>query len=148
VLWPDLGKTLGDIPWAVIRGVATRHYMPERAMQDLEVLVHRASSHLVNETLAAAGYARIAELKISGATWQTAGGVYVDIVESGDPWVPEALAQATANRDLQGLPILPIEYLVLMKFQAGRAQDLADISRMLGLATDDQRDSVRRVFLQ
>ena len=60
----------------------------------------------------------------------------------------EALARATANRDLQGLPILPIEYLVLMKFQAGRAQDLADVSRMLRLATDDQRDSVRNVFAQ
>ena len=28
--WPDLTSVLIDIPWAVVGGVATRAYMPER----------------------------------------------------------------------------------------------------------------------
>ena len=35
-----------------------------------------------------------------------------------------------------GLPIIDLPYLVLMKLSASRTQDLADISRMLGLADE------------
>lgn len=45
-----------------------------------------------------------------------------------------------------GLPIVDLPYLVLMKLLAGRSQDLADISRMLGGATDPQLDGVRTVI--
>ena len=57
-----------------------------------------------------------------------------------------ALLEAQANRDGQRLPVLPLRYLVLMKFQAGRTQDIADISRMLGLASSSDLDAVRGLF--
>ncbi|MBA3532298.1 MAG: hypothetical protein H0T73_10295, partial [Ardenticatenales bacterium] len=37
--WPDLRPILQDIPWAIIGGVATRAYMPERATKDIDILV-------------------------------------------------------------------------------------------------------------
>ena len=44
------------------------------------------------------------------------------------------------------VPILPLPYLVLMKYQSGRAQDLADIERMLGQASDWQLAQTREFF--
>ena len=41
--------------------------------------------------------------------------------------------------------MLPLPYLVLIKLQGGWTQDLADISRMLGLANADAREAVRRL---
>lgn len=147
VLWPDLSQTMGNIAWAVIGGVGTRHYMPERATRDLDILVHCADSGRVATALTASTHTRIADLKIGGSTWRAPDGMYVDVIESDAGWVRRALMEAASNHDLQGLPVLPLPYLSLMKFQAGRAQDLADLTRMLGLATEEQRAAVRRVFV-
>ena len=147
MLWPDLSQTMGNIAWAVIGGVGTRHYMPERATRDLDILVHCADSGRVATALTASTHTRIADLKIGGSTWRAPDGMYVDVIESDASWVRGALAEAASNRDLQGLPVLPLPYLSLMKFQAGRAQDLADLTRMLGLATEEQRAAVRTVFV-
>ena len=54
--------------------------------------------------------------------------------------------EAQTNRDGQGLPVLPLPYLILMKFRASRAQDVADITRMLGQAGEVQLNAVREVF--
>ena len=75
-------------------------------------------------------------------------GTPVDVVEMAEPWLAGALTEARRNLDAQGLPVLPLHYLVLMKFQAGRVQDLADVTRMLGQAGEDLLDSVRELFGQ
>lgn len=41
--------------------------------------------------------------------------------------------------------MLPLPYLVLMKLQAGRVQDVADLARMLGQASAAQLAVVRRL---
>jgi hypothetical protein len=46
------------------------------------------------------------------------------------------------------LPILPLRFLALMKFQSGRVQDIADITRMLGQADPSVLDAVRALFKQ
>ena len=70
----------------------------------------------------------------------------LDVVELRDEWARPALLEAQDNRDPQGLPILPLPYLVLMKFAAGRVQDMADLARMLGQATDQDLERVRSIF--
>ena len=65
-----------------------------------------------------------------------------------EPWLAEALDEAERNLDAQGLPVLPLRYLVLTKWHAGRVQDLADITRMLGQADEDTLASVRALFRQ
>lgn len=65
------------------------------------------------------------------------------MLEGREPWWQEALREAAANRDPHGLPILPLPYLVFTKLRAGRVQDVADVTRMLGLADDPRLARVR-----
>jgi hypothetical protein len=145
VEWPDLTAALAPIPWAVVGAVATRHYMPERMTRDLDVIIAVADVPAARERLLAAGYRHISELGIGGGAWQAPGGVEVDVLECAAPWCRGALAAAQTNRDGQGLPVLPLPYLVLMKLGSGRAQDVADVARMLGQAGPAALDAVRAV---
>jgi len=77
-------------------------------------------------------------------TWRSPEGSLVDVIESHAPWVADALQSLT--QDPQGLPVLELPYLVLMKVDAGRAQDLADAARMLGLAVEPRRQETRETF--
>lgn len=144
--WPDLTGVLREIPWATVGAVATRHYMPERATVDLDVLVARATAAAVRERLQQSGFQYSGELSVGGSTWTAPDGTGVDVLESDETWVSDALEQSQKNRDLQGLPVLPLPYFILMKLRSGRAQDVADITRMLGQADDEQLEAVRDVI--
>lgn len=146
LIWPDLRRTLGDIPWAVCGAVATRLYMPERATAHLDIVILTKDASAVNGRLSVHGYSRQSDLTSGGSTWQSPDGRDVDVIERGDPWVADALAEAAANLDAQGLPVLPLRYLVVMKLDASRAQDLADLTRMLGAADEYELDQVRRTI--
>lgn len=145
VRWPDVGQILGDIRWATVGGVATRHYMPERATVDLDILITAEDAPAARERLTQAGYQHLQERAVGGSTWRSPEGVQIDVLELNEPWIAQALIEAEQNRDLQGLPILPLPYFVLMKFRSGRAQDVADLTRMLGQAAEDRLNEVRRV---
>ncbi len=146
VQWLDLTSILSPIHWAVVGAVATRHYMPERMTRDLDVVVAVADSAEARRKLKEAGFAYQGELSIGGSSWTAPDGTPVDVVEGVEGWWTVAIAEAEANRDAQGLPILPLPYLTLMKFRAGRVQDLADVTRMLGQADDETLVAVRRLF--
>jgi len=130
--FPDLRPVLDPLSWAVVGAAATRLYMPERMTQDLDVLVRAADAGEAHRRL--------------GADHSRLGGFRVNVLECAAAWCGPALAQAQSNRDAQGAPVLPLPYLTLMKFEAGRAQDIADITRMLGQATPDLLAAVRAVF--
>lgn len=142
--WPDMTEILAGLPWAVVGAVATRAYMPERSTQDLDILVPAEVAQEVRTRLERAQYQKVQELAIRGATWRSPSGHLVDIIESRAGWVRQALQHL--GRDPQGLPVLALPYLVLMKVESGRAQDLADAARMLGLASEDLREQARVVF--
>jgi hypothetical protein len=144
VTWPDLSEILTGLPWAVVGAVATRTYMPERATQDLDILVMANDAREVRSRLERFGYTKVQELVIGGVTWRSPSGGLVDVIESGEAWVRKALQDL--RRDPQGLPVLSRPYLVLMKVQAGRAQDLADAARMLGFASEEERKMTRGLF--
>ena len=144
--WPDLGPTLGDILWAVVGAAATRLYMPERATFDLDVAVLVTNAADARARLAAAGAVYQGERSSGGSHWALADGTPVDVLELMDGWAGEALVAAASNRDAQGLPVLPLPYLIRMKFEAGRLQDIADVTRMLGLAGEAQLAEIREVF--
>ena len=117
--WPNLDAVLAPLAWAVVGAVATRQYMPERATGDLDVVVAKADAAAARAKLQTAGYAFRGELRIGGSTWHSPDGQDVDVIEGADAWWPTALGAAQANRDGQGLPVLPLPYLVLIKLQAG-----------------------------
>jgi hypothetical protein len=146
--WPDLGQVLGPLQWAITDAVATRLYMPERAAADLDVIVAGESLGEAERRLSEAGWERTGDLAIGGSSWRSLEGAQVDVIVCEEPWCADALAQAQSNRDAQGLPVLPLPYLVLQKLASSRAPDIGDLTRMLGLADDDAlarvREAVRR----
>lgn len=143
ISWPDLRPVLYDIPWIIAGAVATRAYMPERVTKDLDILVRRADGDEVQERLEEAGYTYVTELAIPGFLMRSPEGVEVDVILGEYPWLDEALANP--HEDPAGYPVLDLPYLVLMKMVSYRLQDTADLSRMLGLASDEELDRVREV---
>lgn len=133
-------------PFVIVDGVATRLYMPERMTVDLDVLIKAEDAVLVYEDLEAAGSQKQNDLSISGSQWTLSDGTSLDVLEGNEPWVEAAVDSPNYSPD--GLPVIALPYLVLMKLLASRSQDLADISRMLGGATTDQLQAVREVINQ
>jgi hypothetical protein len=70
-------------------------------------------------------------------------GTELDVLFGNYPWLEEAINH-TAN-DPAGYPIVKLPYLILLKMEAQRAQDWADVSRMLGWASNTDLDKVRAV---
>jgi hypothetical protein len=138
-IWPDLREVLRGIPWAVAGGVATRRYMPERGTQDLDIVILEHDAARVDERLKARGFEFLSALSIGGGAWRAPDHTPVDVIEANGPWWPAALAEAAASPDQQGLPTLPLPYLVLMKMLSSRAQDTADVVRIMGLASPGDR---------
>ncbi len=142
--WPDLRPILQDVPWAIVGAVATRAYMPERATKDLNILVSRRDGDEVLSRLQSANFQVISGLTIPGFMLQSAEGVEVDVIFGDFPWLDEALANL--RQDPAGYPVLDLPYLVLMKLESSRTQDLGDLSRMLGLASENELEQVRAVI--
>ena len=139
--WPDLRPILEDIPWIIVSGVATRAYMPERATKDLDILVRHRDGDEVRERLEAAGYRYISRLAVPGFLIRSPQGVDMDVILGDYPWLEEALAHP--RQDPAGYPVLDLPFLVLMKMVSSRGQDLGDLTRMLGLASEEDLERVR-----
>jgi len=146
VEWPDVRRVMGDIGCAVVGAVATRLYMPERTTFDLDLAIASADAKAARRAVRSAGWTHEGDLTIGGSSWLTLDGVSVDLIEGSEEWWPGAIAEAQLNLDLQGLPILPLRYLALMKFRSGRTQDVADVTRMLGQADPVQLEAIRALF--
>lgn len=141
--WPDLRPILQGIPWVIVGGVATRAYMPERATKDLDILVRQQDGDEVWERLQAAGYDYVTRLAVPGFLARSPDGIDLDVILGDYPWLDEALAHP--QRDSAGYPVLDLPYLVMMKIISVRVQDVADVSRMLGLASKKELARVRQV---
>ena len=141
--WPDLRPVLEGIPWVIAGAVATRAYMPERATRDLDIVIHPEDGDRVRGRLTAAGYQYVSRLAVPGFLVRSPEGVEVDVIQADYPWLDEALAYP--RHEPAGYPVLDLPYLVLMKMASSRAQDVADLSRMLGLASEDELGQVRAV---
>lgn len=130
-------------PFVIVGGVATALYMPQRLTLDVDLLVVAVDAPRLHEELRRGGGTLRGPLAVGGTTWDVLGG-QLDVLESGEGWVPDAIR--TPNRSPTGLPVIALPFLVLMKLQASRTLDLGDLSRMLGLADEPARERVREVI--
>lgn len=144
----DLRALLHGVRFVVVGGTATSLYMAWRFTKDVDVLVSAESLPAVEDALRRAGASPMGplpfaggDLDVRGQGWALADGSLLDVLSSREPWVKEALAYP--NRDASGTPIVALPYLVLLKLDASRTQDLSDISRMLGAADDAALAEVR-----
>jgi len=142
----NLNEIIKQAAFVIVGGVATRLYMPERMTLDLDILVKTEDAKLVYQDLERASARKIGELSIAGSQWELSDKTSLDVLEVSEEWATEAIQ--TPNYASDGLPIIDLPYLVLMKLIAGRSQDLADISRMLGGATDLKLQQVKQVIAQ
>lgn len=139
----DLGSLIHSVPFAVVGGVATRLYMPERHTLDLDILVAAEDAQRLHAELRGAGCTYRGALSVAGSQWLLPDGTSLDVLESAEPWAAAALRQVRRAPD--GLPVVDLPYLVLLKLSAGRTQDLADVSRMMGAASAANAQAVRQV---
>ncbi len=137
-------RDLINAPYAIVGGVATRLYMPERMTDDLDILIDLRQVKRVYTHLAQQHVRRIGELSIGGSSWELPDRTVLDIITSDRPWVKIALQNPRISPDNQ--PVIDLPYLVLMKLEASRTSDLSDISRMLGLASDRELNEVRNAI--
>lgn len=142
--WPDLRQILHGIPWAIVGGVATRAYMAERMTKDLDILVSDSNGQEVIKRLEAVGYHVESPLALSGYLLRSPDGIEVDVLFGQHEWLEAAFSQL--KTDPAGFPVLSLPYLVLMKFSGARTQDWADTTRMLGFASNEDLDQVRKVI--
>ena len=140
---PELNKYLEGVTYAIVGGLATRLYMPERATLDSDVLVLSANLPEAESVLVAKGVKRVGALTVGGSTWHLPDGSALDVLAFDDVWVADALTASVVQPN--GLPYITLPYLVLMKLVAGHVQDLADITRMLGCANEGDLQRTRDV---
>lgn len=138
---PQVRRLLGDIPFAIVGGLATRRYMPERMTLDVDVLVCPADLPKAEKALRKAGCRKHGPLTIGGSTWGTPDDQDLDLIALPASWTEEAVHSAIPAPD--GQPYVALPYLVLMKLASSRVQDLADISRMLSAADAATLDRTR-----
>lgn len=139
--WAVLASELSPFEYAVAGGLAVGVYAPERATQDIDIVI--VSSIAIEEKFLKLGYRPKGKLAIGGMIWEMNDGREIDILDISDrPWAKMALYEAQSLR-FMGFPILPLPYLVLMKLEASRMQDVADISRLVKYADEQARKQIR-----
>ncbi len=141
---PPLGDILGTTPWVLVGGLALRAYIPERMTLDVDILIHERDSEAVRTALIAAGYRMLGQLSIGGFSVQLPepGAQPLDVLTRTDRWLDAALADPAY--DSAGFPVLPRTYLILLKLQAGRTQDLADVQRLVAFTSPTERGEIKQ----
>ena len=137
----DLRQVIRNTCDLLVGGLATRHYMPERSTLDTDILVLAGDQEAVERELTAAGCQNLGVLAIGGSTWALPNGTTLDVVISHAP-CPRAVIESPLQT-ADGIPVIALPYLVLMKLYVGRSQDIADITRMLGGAYESALAEVR-----
>ena len=141
---PNLAAILGDIPWVLIGGIALRAYVPERNTLDVDIMIHAHDEVQAKAAFQIMGYAITGPLTIGGFTAHPrTGDPPIDVITSTVPWLTDALEHPTP--DPAGLPAMPRPYLLLLKLQAGRTQDLADVQRLLRGTSPEERAGMRAI---
>jgi len=146
--WQQAENALNPIPHAVVGAVAAAAYMPARATADIDLAVVETAAARLEGHLQAHGWRRRGQLSMvdpQGSSWVTTAGYPVDVIYLPGAWGDMAIAAAQSNI-VEGLPILPLPYLALMKLLASRLVDTGDLARMLGHQDEPALAAVRQVI--
>jgi hypothetical protein len=145
---PELVRILGPVSWVLVGGLALRAYMPERMTLDVDILIHERDMEAARSAFVRAGYTVTGQLSIGGFSVQAVDRAEpaIDVLTRDDVWIETALAHPSF--DPGGHRVLGRPYLMLMKLQAGRTQDLADVQRLLAHTPSDERASTRQLVLR
>ncbi len=129
------------VPVAIVGGIATALYMPQRVTYDLALLVHAGDLAALGAALTRQGFRRDSALSIGGESWLGPDGGVLDNIAWAEPWVRQALAELV--RSPEGRPVIALPWLVLMKLRAARVRDTDDVARMVAPASEGDRAAIR-----
>ena len=127
-------RTITAVPFVVISGVATRLYAPERMTDDLDTLIEAKNVERLSADLTGGGCQKLGALSIGGSHWKLPDGMSLDVLAEDAPWAAEAVPNLAFTPN--GLPVVSLLYLVLIKMRASRGIDIGDLTRVLGAADD------------
>lgn len=116
------------VPFAVAGDFAVIEHGYERFTKDVDLLVRAGDLIRAMDTLRAAGF-RGERTSIGARMRDERTNVIVDLV--GTAFDADERAIARSRRARQRLPVIPMEHLILMKLEAGRSQDDADVIALL-----------------
>ncbi|OQX13523.1 MAG: hypothetical protein BWK80_42805 [Desulfobacteraceae bacterium IS3] len=131
-------------PFVITGGMATRLYMQERMTLDTDIVVLSEDFADAERELEKSGCTRKGILSIGGSTWILPDKTELDMIALSEPWTKEAVQHHQTGPD--GLPYIDLPYLVLMKLRSSRAQDIADISRMMGNAEEESIEKTKQII--
>jgi len=141
--------TRRGIKVAVAGGIAANAYMPPRFTEDLDLALMLADLDASNALLAGAGWTFLRDLELyeglRGTAWADADRHELDLIGIPGEWGRQAIEEAQSNT-LDGMPTMTLPFMALTKLVAARVQDTADVSRMLGAASDEALGRVRVVI--
>jgi hypothetical protein len=142
---PPLHDVLGATRWVLVGGLALRAFIPERMTLYVNILIHERDSANARTAFQAAGYRVTAQLSSGGFSVQAGDpkAPPIDVLTRSDAWLDTVLAAPAY--DAAGYPVLPRTYLILLKLQAGRTQDLADVQRLVAYTSPAQRAAFTQV---
>jgi hypothetical protein len=134
-----LERIFDDLEVCLVGAHAAAAYAPERATHNIDYFTPPAQYETALQRLLAAGYTKQREmtfasprLELFGSAWLDAGRtVNVGLLSSTGTWVEEAFAASRAD-NVTGDRVMPLPFLILMKLDASRVQDQADMSHILG----------------
>jgi hypothetical protein len=132
---------------AVAGGVAANSYMPPRQTGDLDLVVAISDLDKAGQILKKATWNFIGALNLEhgleGTGWKQ-GHNELDLLGLPGIWGQEALNEAQENLLAAKLPTVSLGYMVIMKLISARAQDSADIIKMLGAASEIEIEIARQ----
>jgi len=114
--------------FAVAGGFAVIEHGYERFTKDVDLLVLASDLPRAMQVLRAAGFTG-GRTPIGARMRDERTGVQVDLL--GTAFEGDERALARAGRGRRRLAVIPVEHLVLMKLEAGRIQDEADVVELL-----------------
>lgn len=147
LLSPEKLKSLlpSDLKYVVVNGVASAHYQPARFTEDIDLMVLAEDSAPVEQALQSAGWFQLGIISFGGSSWQSAEGELIDLLHAPrQSWVTAALNSPIQTPE--GLQIIDLPYLIILKLSATRAVDISDIVGMIQHATDEEKSRIREVI--
>lgn len=131
-------------PFVITGGMATRLYMRERMTLDIDVMILSKNVADAETELRQAGCVKKGILSIGGSNWTLPDQTELDVIVLETDWAKEAIEYFRTGPD--GQPYIDLPYLALMKLRSGRAQDIADISRMMGHAEETYVEKTKHII--
>ncbi|MGD1866782.1 MAG: hypothetical protein ACFB0D_19695 [Phormidesmis sp.] len=143
-----------NLPYAIIGGIATTFYMPTRTTQDLDLLVLANDAELLEQSLARQNWTKLENIYINsegieilGGAWKSSEGELLDLLYTPNlSWAATALRPENTMSAPDGLRVIALPYLILLKLIARRNRDILDIEEMLQYCDKQKIAQIRAVI--